>query len=161
MESRVENANLWNLRKKSGNGINSFEIGRIVQGCQINAFFQCTDYVVIYTYTSTKLFTRMNHPMPDSIHFVYSFQATILGVNQDSKNIFDSFLVIEYLSFHLEFQSIVALVFYRSSLEPYLIYQAFGVHFGRRHIEQLIFNGRTSAIQNNYFHKYNSLRIKK
>lgn len=125
MESCIEDSNLSNLRKQLLAGKDSLKIGRIMQWCQISAFLDHINHLISDNHRILEIFFSMHHPMPYCIKFEFSID------RQCRQN---------------GMQRILVILYFRTILSDFLdvSFRYDDILF---HIEELIFQGRTSRIE--------------
>ena len=67
MECSIEDSHLRNCRKNIRYGPDTEEVGRVVQRCDIRAFLNLCNHVLVYELAAEELFSSMNHAMAYSL----------------------------------------------------------------------------------------------
>ena len=70
MKCRIENTYLRNLRQQFANGIDTGEVGRIVQRSYFDALFDFCNHFVVDQHALVEFFTAVNQTVANRIDFV-------------------------------------------------------------------------------------------
>ncbi len=147
MKSCIKSSNLRDCRKQSFACMDGLQICRIVQWCQITAFHNFVYHLISNNHRIFEILSSMYCPMPDSIKLIkgskYSRSRIQQRLYDKSKS---SGMIIKRLSKCS--LNISMSILQKRILRSDFFYDSFGYDSHSLHIKKLIFQRRTSCIDN-------------
>ena len=147
VECSIEYTDLRNIRQNSCNGVNSFQVSRIVERCQIIAGSKSLKHFLSQQYWFTEAFTSVHHTMTYGIDFFEWLDSTIFGTYQCIQDEFHTYgmfgdILLQNFLFTIRQSQFQEWIFQTDLFDTTL-----GNHFFAVHIEQLVFDRWTTTVQ--------------
>jgi bifunctional DNase/RNase len=124
-----------------------------VQWCDIEVLADAFDNRVGDENGARECFCAMHNTMPDCMDIRLVADNAVILAQKDGEYIFDCADVIDYFARDLDFIPIIADVAERSTVHANALNATACHRFLGIDFNELIFDGRTAAIQNEYVHK--------
>ena len=155
MESRVEHYHLRSLGENLGDGVDAKQVGGIVERCEVAADFNLLQHIVIDKATSVEEIGTLHDAVTHCIYIIERIEYAMHGVDKGVHHKFHSEFVVR--NGQCLFERLLArrLVSDVSFGETDFLHQTLcldGIVVGALHIEQLVFDRRTAAVDNKYDH---------
>ena len=157
MERRIEDANLRNIREGFRHGFNSHEIRGVVQWGKRDTFLQGGDDFMVYENRSREFLSPVYDPVTYRFQFFERGDHSVGSVQKRVKDHTDGDLVIRDRRIDRYGVHAGLGMFDPGSFDADPLDEPLRQDLFVRHREKLIFQRRTSAIQNKNFHTVSSL----
>ena len=82
VERRVEHAHLRQSRHEFGYCLHTFQVGRIVERCQVDAFLEHAQHFVVDDHTLVELLSTVHHPVSHGIYLPEVFDGSDFRVGE-------------------------------------------------------------------------------
>ena len=152
MESGIENANVRHAGQRTHHRLDPRDIGRIVQGRQRNIGLERSQHVVVNPHRTGELFPAMHHTVTNGRNIGQGLDDPDLRIDQFFQHTLDRRPVIGDIHRFLHFLRPERRVFDNGILQADTLHQPCCHPFFIRHVEQLVLERRTAAIQHKYKH---------
>ena len=162
MESRVEGHHLRNRREHLRNGVDTQQVGGIVQRGEVAADADLLDDIVIDQGTAAEEIGTLHDPVTDRIDIVKRLQHARLRIHQGVQDEFHALCVVCYRQFLYNLLAARRCILEDTFRQSDLFYDSFGdegIGIIALHVQKLVFDGRASAIDNKYNHFCNVFSV--
>ena len=153
MEGGVENHDIRELRQHGLDRENALQIGRVVQRREGHDFLDAFDNFRSHQHGLGELLAAVNDAVSGCRELVEALEDPVLGIHQHIQHILDSLCMCREINFaHHCIHAGLRMLDARAA-DADTLHQPLGQHGFAVHIDQLILEGRTAAVENKNFHK--------
>ena len=155
MEGRVEHHHLRSLGKHLGDGTDAEQVGRIVKRREVAAYLDLAQHFFIYQAAAVEEIGALDYTVADGIHIVERLEHAVLRIDEGVHHQFHSDFVVGDGKGEHERLAACGLMGDISFGKTDFLYQSLcldAVVGGAFHIEKLIFDRGTAAVDDEYDH---------
>ncbi len=160
MKSGVEHSHTRHTREKTLAGLNTLQIGRIVQRCQGGALTNAVFHRFIDLHRLGETLAAVHHPVTYGLDLGEVLEHALLRVDQLVANRLHGAVVVHNAKHFLRGSLAAALINKTRRLQPYAFNQTLAQHRLVAHVEHGEFQRGTAGVNHKNFHKYLQKKIK-